>query len=67
MPFLLAGMAPTFVRAAKPRGAASVRVPRPEIGELAHQAQGAGTFAVGEYTAEGVGSVDRFEPAKCIF
>ena len=46
------------------REAASVRVPRPKICKLACKAKGAGTFAEGEYTAEGVGSVDRFEPAK---
>jgi hypothetical protein len=45
---------PPFARAAKPRGAASVRFPRPKIGELAHQAKGAGNFAEGEYTADGV-------------
>ena len=45
---------PPFARAAKLRGAASVRFPRPKIGELAHQAKGAGNFAEGEYTADGV-------------
>ena len=69
-----------------------VRIRRPKIGELAHQAQGERIFAEGEYPATYnffsafldskvfrnfadafprfahlFGSVDRFEPAKCIF
>jgi len=28
----------------------SLRIPHPKIGELAHQAQGAGIFAAGEIT-----------------
>ena len=35
------------------REAASVRIRRPKIGELAHQAQGARIFAGGEYPAMG--------------
>ncbi|MBE6594662.1 MAG: hypothetical protein E7644_02560 [Ruminococcaceae bacterium] len=36
------------------REAASVRIRRPKIGELAHQAQGARIFAAGEYPANGM-------------
>jgi len=35
-----------------------VRIPLPQVGELAHQTKGAGIFAVSEYPAE----ITRLEP-----
>jgi hypothetical protein len=57
---------PPFVRAAKLRGAASVRFPRPKIGELAHQAKGAGNFAEGEYPANGMRKAEISKFRRCI-
>ena len=49
MPFVLAGVALAFTE--RLLANASVRIRRPKIGELAHQAQGARIFAKGEYPA----------------